>query len=435
MKDSLLKKLTEYSKTVVPFHMPGHKRNFCDSLIPYSIDITEIDGFDNLHDMDGVLKDTADLAKNIYGAYESFPLVNGSTCGVLAGIYSLVRENKNILIARNCHKSVYNAAEILGLDTHYVMPEMCDCDIWGRVSPQKVEEEIKKHNIGTVVVTSPTYDGVISDIAAIYGVCKRYDAYLFVDYAHGAHMFDLHRECDVAVVSLHKTLPSLTQTALLNVYSERVDIDKLKHGLSIFETSSPSYVLLASIDECLRYIKGNSNDFEKTRGNLCDFYQKASKLKNIRITHFDDMTKIIAFAESGYELAEFLREESIEPEMASEKYVLLMATVCDTTESLKTLLDALFKIDKKINALKNVKSIGFSIPKCIEKISTALNQDGNFYDISECVGKESLEYIWAYPPGAPIVVPGEIITQEIIEYYKNKKLKSTKGKYPEIYVK
>ena len=293
MKDSLTKKLTEYSKTKLPFHMPGHKRAFKKSPIPYNIDITEIDGFDNLHDPKGVLKETANLAKKLYSSVESYPLVNGSTCGILAGIYSLTRYNKNILIARNCHKSVYNAAEVLDLNVHYVLPEMYDGGIWGTVSAESVEELIKLHNIGTVVITSPTYDGVISDVSAIFDACKRCGAFLLIDCAHGAHLFDLHKTCDISVLSLHKTLPSLTQTAVLNVFSDRVDEARVQHGLSIFETSSPSYILLASIDECLRYMLKNQNAHEKLIKNLDRFYKKCETLLNLKVAHFDDPGKII----------------------------------------------------------------------------------------------------------------------------------------------
>lgn len=435
MKDSLTKKLCEYSKTFLPFHMPGHKRNFSNSLIPYEIDITEVDGFDNLHELNGVLKDTADLAKSIYSSCASFPLVNGSTCGILAGIYTLAQDNKKILIARNCHKSVYNAAEILALETFYVVPDMYDGGIFGKVSAESVEEQIKKHGIGTVVVTSPTYDGVISDIPAIYDVCKKNGVHLLVDCAHGAHIFDLHKECDICVMSLHKTLPSLTQTAVLNVFSDRVDIDKVKHALSIFETSSPSYILLASIDECLRYVSENMDAFDRFYENLNEFYDKAKKLSNLTVTHFDDLGKIIIFSNDTKKLKDLLRDEKIEIEMTSENYLLLIATVCDTKETLDALLDALFKIDKKTDGAYKGKKTDIPAVKKATEIGQALKEKSSLLDISDCCNKVSQEYIFAYPPGSPIVVPGEVITKEVIDYLKKKNdLKSTKGKYPKINV-
>ena len=436
MEDSLIKKLIKYKKTKIPFHMPGHKRNFKKSVIPYEIDITEIDGFDNLHDPVGVLKDVSDLAKKLYSSVESYPLVGGSTCGVQAGIYTLARENKNILIARNCHKSVYNAAEILGLNTYYVLPEMLDDGIWGKVSAQSVEEQIVKNNIGTVVITSPTYDGVISDIHSIYEVCKKHGAYLFIDCAHGAHLFDLHKECDICVMSLHKTLPSLTQTAVLNVFSDRVDRACIRHALSVFETSSPSYVLLASIDECLRYMLKNKDCHDKLLKNLDVFYEKTKEFKNIVVMHFEDRGKIIIFAHDTKKLKDLLSSEKIEIEMMSQNYVLLMATVCDTKKTLDALYRALFKIDKQIGRPYESKKVNFLLPEADMSIKQALFEKGEFLEILKCADKVSLEYIWAYPPGAPVLAPGEVITDEIIEYLKDiDDLKSTKGKYPKIYVK
>ena len=436
MKDSLLKKLIEYNKTCTPFHMPGHKRKFLSPSIPYNIDITEVDGFDNLHDMQGVLKETADLAKCIYNSVASYPLVNGSTCGVLAGIYSLTRENKNILIARNCHKSVYNATEILDLNAHYIQPEARELGIWGEVLASDVEESIITHNIGTVVVTSPTYEGIISDVSAIYDVCKRYGVYLFIDCAHGAHMKELHKECDICVMSLHKTLPSLTQTAVLNIHSNRVDLSLVRHALSIFETSSPSYILLASIDECLRYFLNSESDFDALYKNLDDFYEEMRSLKNIKVLHFDDPTKILMACADGYRLAQKLREEKIETEMVLGRYALAMATVADTKASLDILKDALFKIDKNLSQKVFDDEIKFSLPKKELSIKDALNSKGEFLDFSDCSGKISLEYIFSYPPGAPIVVPGEVVSRETIEYLDTKKdLKTTRGKFPKIYVR
>ena len=435
MKDkSLLRRLTEYSMT--PFHMPGHKRAMKKSVIPYGIDITEVEGFDNLHNMQGVLKDVADMAKGLYKAVCSFPLVNGSTCGILAAIYTATRENKKILIARNCHKSVYSAVEILGLDAHYIMADSDEYGVFGKVSADDIKEKLDKEDIGCVVITSPTYEGVMSDVGAIYEVCKEKGAYLIVDSAHGAHFFEhLSPCCDMCVVSLHKTLPSLTQTALLNVCSGRVDTDTVRHALSIFETSSPSYVLLASVDECLRYIKKNREEFLKFSKNLDAFYENCKNFTNIKVTHYDDKSKIIVLG-NGEKIAQNLRCEKIEPEMTAPSYVLLMATVMDTKKSLNKLYKALFKTDKTIEEIAPLCPVPDEIPEKILSSKDALSLSGEFSDLSGCEGKVSLEYIWAYPPGVPIIVPGEVISAEIISYIKSRNdLYSTKGKLPKIYVK
>lgn len=426
---TLLEKLKKHD--IKPYHMPGHKRLSIAEGIPYDIDITEIDGFDNLHNPCGILKALSERAAHIYKARKSYPLVNGSTCGVLAGIYSLTRENKNILIARNCHKSVYHAIELLDLNPQYLMPETLDFGIMGKITPDSVDSALSGTDIKTVVITSPTYEGVISDISGIYEVCKKHGAQLFVDSAHGAHFIDKPVDCDMCVMSLHKTLPALTQTALLHIYSDGIDDDTVKHALSIFETSSPSYVLMASIDECLRYVEENKKDFTLLTGNLSYFYENTVALDNMRVIHFDDPTKIIITASDGYDLADKLRSHNIEVEMASDYYVIAIATCIDKLNDLQILLRALYRIDKTLPPYKIDKIPEFSLPE--RKIA---NGGSELLDISDCSGKVSDEYIWAYPPGVPIVAPNEIIDKKMMDYLKSKKhLNSTKGKYPKIYVK
>lgn len=431
---SLLRRLIEYNMT--PFHMPGHKRAMKGSILPYGIDITEVEGFDNLHNMNGVLKDVADSAQNLYNTVMSYPLVNGSTCGILAAIYTATRENKKILIARNCHKSVYNAVEILNLDASYILPETDEIGAFGKVFADEVEENLNKSDIGCVVITSPTYEGVVSDVKAIYDICKKKGVYLIVDSAHGAHFFDdITPFCDMCIMSLHKTLPSLTQTAILNVCSQRIDTDRVKHALSVFETSSPSYVLLASIDECLRYIRKNPKEFLNFSKRLDVFYEKCKRFNNIKVTHYDDKSKIIVVG-NGEKIAELLRYEKIEPEMVTPSYILLMATVMDTKKSLDKLYKALTKIDKIIELQAESTKVPSTIPEKVMNSCDAMSVCGEYVDLSEAVGKMCLEYVWAYPPGIPLIVPGEVVSSEIAEYTKSRNdLYSTKGRLPKIYTK
>ena len=185
---SLLSALKDNDK--IPFHMPGHKRNkeFEYLFGAQSIDVTEIDGTDNLHDPKGVLKDAMQYAASVFGAKATRFLVNGSTCGILAGMRATSRRGEKVIVARNCHKSVYNAIEILGLVPEYVLPKVLECGIYGSVCADDVAEQLERTGAKLVVITSPTYEGVISDVKAIADVCKKHDAILFVDEAHGAHL-------------------------------------------------------------------------------------------------------------------------------------------------------------------------------------------------------------------------------------------------------
>lgn len=483
---SLHKRLTKYNRTAIPMHMPGHKRNtaLLGKKFPYATDITEIHGFDNLHDMQGVLKETADLASLVYGAKASFPLVNGTTCGILAAIHALVPMGSTVLMARNCHKSVYNAVALRNLTPHYICPKADELGVFGKISPAEVGRALQNiPDCRLVIITSPTYEGVISDVSAIANVCHQYGALLLVDSAHGAHLgiftplvtgvtkapdFATNSvasvsqsgasatSCfpsitdsgaDVAVMSLHKTMPALTQTALLHIGSDRVSVSAIKDALSIYETASPSYVLLSSIDQCLRICLDKEDAlFSAFYRNLRCFYQKTEALKHLRVVPYDDKSKIIISTKdtrlSGPELADILRKQyRIETEMAGRRYVLAMATVCDTKRSLRALARALIAIDKTIppakkteenSALQTEKSCAFPIPEMAQPPALALKQAREWVLLENASGRVCLDYMFAYPPGIPLVCPGEILSQELIEMLKSYgqagiTLKSTEG--------
>lgn len=452
-KKSLLSRLTEYRKTRIPMHMPGHKRNtaLLGKKLPYGIDITEVDGFDNLHELEGVLKETAERFAALYGADAAFPLVGGSTCGILSSMHALTNPGDHVLLSRASHKSAFNGVELLSLFPHYLVPETDELGVFGRVPPEQVEEAfLKTPEIKLVVITSPTYEGAVSDIKKIAEICHRNSAYLLVDSAHGAHFgfSDAFPEnavnlgADVVVMSLHKTLPSLTQTALLTVCTDRVDAKKIQNSLSVFESSSPSYVLLSSIDECAHFMseKGKQK-LEILSGDLETFYEKAKKLKALCVFHYDDLSKIIISTKntslSGEELAEKLRTTfSIETEMANKNLMLAMATICDKKRHFEKLLAALFAIDKTLSFEESKKiCTPLPLPEMISLPCDARKKQGEFVSLKDAIGRECLEYIWNFPPGIPLVCPGERINEELLSVI-TEATKSSSGKLAEnkIYV-
>ena len=447
----LTEKLKAYHKTHIPMHMPGHKRrsDLLSSDLPYDLDITEIDGFDNLHDMQGVLKETADLAAHLYGARTSFPLVGGSTCGILAAMHALAPAGGHVLLCRNCHKSVYNGIDLLGLTPHYLTPNADANGISGKINLADLENAFHAHpQISLVIVPSPSYEGVLQDIDSIAEICHRFGALLLVDSAHGAHFgFSQHfpksavtQAGDVVVMSLHKTMPCLTQTALLHICSDRVDKNKIAESLAVFETSSPSYILLASIDECLRRTKTSGDRlFSKLHQNLSAFYEKTAKLKNLSVLHYDDKSKVIISTKnaaiSGVDLAKQLRQTGkIETEMACSNYVLAMTTICDDETSLGALANALIALDRNLLPNENASpSHAVPLPEMRYTPADARQKNGEFLCLSEAVGKTVLEYVWAYPPGIPLIVPGEVFSKEMLALFQSLaqsgvELKSTKGK-------
>jgi len=375
----LYEKLRNYSAHgVYPMHMPGHKRNerFMPPGFPYDIDITEIHGFDDLNDPQGVLLETSKLAADLYGSLDSFILVNGTTVGILAAIGSQTVRGDKILAVSNCHRSTPNAAKLFDLGLEYITAEVDEISgVACSVTPESIKTALRSNpDIKVVIITSPTYEGVISDIASIADAVRDAGGILIVDAAHGAHLgfSDAFPKsattlgADIVVVSLHKTLPALTQCSLLHICSERVNTSKLKELLSILQTSSPSYVLMASIDYCLRLLKSDSNTlFKEYEQNLKLFNDSISNLKNLSVlchgqygSHsgfypglFDfDPGKIVIITKStalsGAMLADILRNEyKIEIERVYNEYVIAMTSICDSTEGYVRLADALCAID------------------------------------------------------------------------------------------
>lgn len=471
-KTDLLTALQAYAESgAYPFHMPGHKRNTArfGNALPYSIDITEIDGFDDLHAPDGILKDLNDRLCALYGAKHSFALVNGSTCGILAGIAAATQNGDKILLARNCHKSVYNAVELLGLVPVYLAPPTDEkTGIAGSIAPESVAEALKKHNdIRLCVLTSPTYDGVISDIRAIADSLHAKSIPLLVDEAHGAHLAFTKQKmlsavaagADIVVHSLHKTLPALTQTAAVHLCTDRISPAAFQRKLSVFETSSPSYILLASVSECVRFSEENGQTaFLKYAERLDDFSEKCKALEHLTVLckgkdrckmhaaffAFDGGKLPIVTANAnmdGVSLLQNLRAQyKIEGEMAAVSYALLMTSVCDTDEGFSRLFAALQEIDRRLHAPSvPPKYAPVPLPPVVYSPAAAAKQTGTCVPLQNAIGKISLTTVWCYPPGVPVLVRGERVTQEIAAALENAKAHGLKvladgGEFPKITV-
>ena len=288
-----------------PFHMPGHKRNLkIDPLLDEiaKVDITEITGFDDLHHPEEMIRDLMDNLKQIYGTEESYLLVNSSTAGNLSAIAALCKIGDKILVARNCHKSVYHAIELLGLDPVYIYPEVDEDGICEGITKEQVEAVIKEEKmIKAMVLVSPTYEGRVSDIRGISDVLHQYDIPLIVDEAHGAHfVFDKYfpdsatkQGADLVIQSTHKTLPSLTQTAVLHLCSDLIKKEQVEEMIDIYETSSPSYLLMASAEYGIMYMKEEKEQLAQYVDNLKIFRKKCEQLQKIELL---DQKKLGCFA-------------------------------------------------------------------------------------------------------------------------------------------
>ena len=402
--------LNEYSESdFYGMHMPGHKRNekMMENDLPYKIDITEIDGFDDLHHADGIIREAQERAARLYGADETHFLVNGSTVGILSAIMGVTDKGDQILVARNCHKSVYHDITLL-LD--------------------------KNPNIKAVMIVSPTYDGVVSDVKKIAEVAHAHEIPLIVDEAHGAHFgFDPYfpknaneNGADIVIHSVHKTLPSLTQTALLHINGTFVNREKVRMYLHMLQSSSPSYVLMASIDECMELIEKKGEDiFSPYVDNLQKMREKLGKLSYLRLvetSHYDCSKFVISVRNtniSSRDLEKILRRKyHLQMEMTSGDYVLGMTAVGDTKEGLERFTQALLEIDRSLSAM-NKQRVWRELPRtrlCAKSSDVLHKKCGKLCGWKESIGKISMEYAYLYPPGIPIIVPGEQITEDVIAY-------------------
>ncbi len=437
--EHLFEKLIRNSKSdIYPCHMPGHKRTVCGELPAsiYSLDITEIEGFDDLHQPEGILLELQRKAAELYGADESFYLVNGSTCGILSAVSAALPAGGHILIARNCHKSAYHAAYLRNLKISYLYPKILDeFDICEAVTAQQVQAALEQEpDIGAVLVVSPTYEGRIANIRDIAETVHARGIPLIVDEAHGAHLGlsgEVHENscrlgADLVIQSVHKTLPALTQTALLHVSGKLADREMLKRFLHIYQSSSPSYLLMASIDNALCYIEGEGEKaFRVFRKRYEGMMDKLSRCRLLRFLPDDrerqDIGKLLISVKNtdvtGKQLYDILLNRyRIQAEMATESFVLAMFTVADRQEGYDRMAAALLEIDDCLVYRKREISFRDGIrPEISGRKGCALNVawDGKKEEIllEESKGRYAGEFICLYPPGIPLLVPGERMTE------------------------
>ncbi len=472
MKRNLFEELKTYGESdFYPFHMPGHKRNPDSGFLPemYKIDITEIDGFDNLHHAEGIIKNAQEKAASLYHSKETFYLINGSTVGILTSIAALSDRGKKLIMARNCHKAVYHGAFLNQLETEYIYPKMIEeFGISDGITAQQVEDKIQEiilregisdeqagKLIAGIVVTSPTYDGILSDVNSIVKIAHNYGIPVIVDQAHGAH-FGFHSAfpenavsdgADFVIHSTHKTLPAPTQTALLHYNSLLVSLETVKKYLRIYQSSSPSYVLMAGIDSCMDFVKREGQErLEQLLISRKELSERAKELKKIKIypsmlergINGHDISKIffqgteepgrllISVRGSGFtgqQLYDVLRETyHLQMEMCASDYVIAILSMMDRKEGFDRLWKALSETDKLLtNTEKNTKEEKTQFPEychfqpdAVLKISDAYMAEEESVPLREAKGRIVSEFVNLYPPGIPLLVPGEKIDDKMI---------------------
>lgn len=475
MKAILYNQLIHYqNKNIYPFHMPGHKRKMENNIInPYQLDITEITDFDNLNDPQGILKESMKQATEFYGTKRTFYLVNGSTSGLLAAITAVCHYGDKILMARNCHKAVYNAVRILGLVPVYLpLIEAKDKNIYTGIQEEILKELLRTNQgIKAVLITSPTYEGIIMHIESIKMCITPYKIPLIVDEAHGAHFPYFNKfpksaiacGADIVIQSIHKMMPSFTQTALLHLCSDLVKPNNMQDCISIYQSSSPSYLLMMGIEYAITYGSSCKEEFQQYFSLLKKYRKKFQNFSHIHLLDKEDIKAFGAFdldlckfvfffydtERTGEEISQWmLKKYKIELEMAERDYIIAITTVMDKEEGFEQLYQALKTLDLEIeeeqhnkklvqreenqkkNQIENKKrkkekikgktvNIGIDSFEIYCKPSDAVQQKKQWINLEDAKGKVCGEYIYIYPPGIPLLVAGEVIKEKDISLIEN----------------
>ena len=473
MEQPILSGLTAYNtEGCYPWHMPGHKRRlntiFPDIVEnPFSIDVTEVGDLDEFHDPHGIISEAMNRAAEVYGSHKSYYLVNGSTCGIMAALSAVCRPGDKLIVARNCHKSVYNAIRLLQLKPIYIMPEWNEeLGMFGGVSPEQVRKMVKQYtDVKCVILVSPTYEGVVSDVEKIAKVVHKAGVPLIIDEAHGAHfefMSNVNETisttnyknipnpairlgADIVIESLHKTLPAMTQCAILHEKSNIVDTERLEEYLSIYQSTSPSYVFLATTEACIEKMNYERDGlFIIYKELLSEYRKRFAQLSHIHLVEesdfkkqsacgYDDGKLVFSVKDCGYErdgeiiamtgtkLGTILQEEYGQMmEMAAGNYVIAMTSVADSKEAFESLYLAMESIDAQLTDVEqSADTILYkTLPEHKMNIAEAREHKRVDIPFEDAIGKISGSYIYVYPPGIPIVTPGEVFSLGVMQEIK-----------------
>lgn len=447
-----------------PWHMPGHKRQVeLDShVMGTGFDVTEVAGLDNLLEPEGVLARSMQQLSAIYGSRKSYYLVNGSTGGILAAISAVCRRGDTIIMGRNCHVSVYHAVALLELRPIYIYPNIIkEYGICNSVLPEQLEALLKEYpECKAVILTSPTYEGILSDIQNLSRLTHQAGAFLIVDEAHGAHLEfgtnapkpALRCGADLVVESLHKTLPCYTQCGILHIgrlpdWADKVAFTKrVEYFLRVYQSSSPSYLLVANMEDGIAAMEQwRSSRIPEYYNRLCRYREKWKGLKTLRLLTkeavqtyggyaYDEGKLLFGMRAAGIRGSFFMEQMQqtygMVLEMASLTSALAMTSIADTEEAFARFDQALTDMDRNLcernTAGEEEKET--ETTNDFEKIwqpnsqilcpGQALNQTGTVQPLEEAVERTVCDFITPYPPGIPILVPGEQIRKTHITYIR-----------------
>jgi len=423
----------------------------------FKADLSELEGLDNLQNPSGIIKNALVRASEIYGSKNTFYLVNGSTSGIIALMLATINRGDEVLISRNAHKSVINALVLSGANPVWVSPQWDEnWNIPSCINPEKIKQKLNENpDIKAVWVTSPTYEGIVSDIESISKICKEKNVLLIVDEAHGAlwnfseklPVSAIHLGADACVQSLHKTGSCLTQGAVLHLsQNSGVNLEKLTQSLNLINTTSPSYLILSSIEASIEYL--NSPEGRQNLDELLDNIEEIKSFIKMNIdagflgsqdviarkaesltwqsnTFIHDSTKLFLRinSASGYDLSDILfKKFNIEVELDNNKGVLALVGIGTTRKKLEKLAFALIKAEKMLQKAEKEEPLTPLIkPEVVYSPADSFYKKSKKIEVSRAIGLISKETIVNYPPGIPVIIAGEVIKPEHLGFFGERK--------------
>ena len=447
MKAPLLEELIKYhNEENLILSMPGNKcgkvfyidelgKKFVENM--GHMDITEVGNLDNLHCPEGVIKEAQEMLAKTYKAKKAYFLVNGSSSGNLASIFSAFNEGDEVIVERNCHKSIYNGLILRKLKVTYIEPVIDDVNgVFLPPDKENIYEAINKcTNPKGIIITYPNYFGITYSIEDIIKDLKDKGLKVIIDSAHGAHFKASERlpQCvsslgDYVVLSAHKTLPSLTQGAYLMVNDEN---ESAEFYIKAFMSTSPSYLIMASLDYARYYLDNYAQDeYERLINRAECWKEKINSLCKVKVFSKDmivacdkdkydvDLSRYVLILPDGYsghKLQDYLITMKIQCEMSFSRGVVLIFSTVNDEADFQKIYSALEKLDMNTIACEKSLSYSRSVPKKILEPYEVFNAKSELISIYESTGKIAKESIIPYPPGIPLVCPGEVITDEAID--------------------
>ncbi|MCG3086706.1 aminotransferase class I/II-fold pyridoxal phosphate-dependent enzyme [Sporosarcina cyprini] len=445
MDRPVIQALDEFIKQQpISFHVPGHKNGLLSTLpkeirTALSYDVTELSGLDDLHEPAGMIQDAERRLADLYQSDRSFFLVNGSTVGNLAMMFAVCSPGDTVIVQRNAHKSIFHAIELTGARPVFVSPEWDEkTQTIGTVRALQIKKAIEAApDAKAVVLTYPTYYGITgNEMAAIIEQCHERRIPVLVDEAHGAHFVPggafppsaLSLGADVVVHSAHKTLPAMTMASFMHVRSSLIDAQRIAHYLKMLQSSSPSYLLMASLDDARSYAASyTSQDQEAFLQERSAFIHSLRELSSVDIVEVDDPLKLLLRVEgyTGFALLEKLEAEGIFAELADPFQVLFILPLLKK-DNYFPFEESLVRIRKAITRLKSEAASNAAKPSAFtvgEEISTLAipptelsKLEAEWVPIDSAIERVAAGSIIPYPPGVPLVLGGERINEKHAEW-------------------